>query len=85
MVFSVDFSSASASNTAIGEIAKERPFIQAGYAHDDNLLRMARIGEFAALGQYIPNRLVRKAVSTAVAAALKQEVHSPVDDLRRDP
>ena len=81
MVFSVDFPAASASNAAVGEIAQERPFIQAGYTQDENQLRMARMGEFAALGQYTPNRLVRKAVSTAVAIALKQEVHNRVEIL----
>jgi ABC-type sugar transport system substrate-binding protein len=78
MVFTVDFLSSTACNGVVGTIAQERPFIQAGYTNDDNQLRLARAGEFAALGQYIPNRLVRKAVSTAVAVALKQEVHSPV-------
>jgi ABC-type sugar transport system substrate-binding protein len=81
LVFSVDFTSTSASNSVIGKLAEERPFIQAGYTNDDNNLRMARIGEFAALGQYVPTRLVRKAITTAVAAARNQEVRSPVEIL----
>ncbi len=79
MVFSVDFMSTSASNEAVNEIVTERPFIQAGYTHEDNQVRMARVGEFAALALYTPKYLVRKAISTAVAAALKHEVHSPVE------
>jgi ABC-type sugar transport system substrate-binding protein len=79
MVFSVDFLSTSASNATVERIAQERPYIQAGYTQDDSQLRMARVGEFAALGQYLPNRLTRKAISTAVAVALKHEVHSPVE------
>ncbi|MGP0070217.1 MAG: sugar ABC transporter substrate-binding protein [Isosphaeraceae bacterium] len=78
MVFSVDFVSSSGTNETVTQISEERPFIQAGYTSDDNQLRLARLGEFAALGQYIPNRLIRKAISTAIAAALKQEVQSPI-------
>ena len=79
LVFSFDFNSATASNTTAGEIAGERPFIQAGYASEDNLLRMASAGQFAALGHYTSTRLIRKAVSVAVAVAMKQEVPNPVE------
>ena len=78
MVFSTDFPSSSVTNDTVSEIAGERPFIQVGYTSDDNQLRLARVGEFAALGQYVPSRLIRKAVSTAVSIALKQQVANPV-------
>ena len=78
MVFSFDFISTTGSNLVAGDMVQERPFVQAGYASEDHLLRMATVGEFAALGHYVPTRLIRKAVSVAVAAALKQEVPNPV-------
>ena len=77
MVFSFDFTSTTASNTVAGDIVEKRPFIQAGYTSDDNLPRMARHGEFAGIGEYVPIRLVRKAIDTAVAAAQGREVHGP--------
>jgi ABC-type sugar transport system substrate-binding protein len=79
LVFSLDFMGATGSNEAAGRIAEERPFIQAGYTSEDHLLRMADAGEFAALGFYIPVRLIRKAVSLAVAVALKKEVPKSVE------
>ncbi len=81
LVFSADFMSATASNGAVGELAQDRPFIQAGYTSDDSLLKMARMGEFAALGYYVQARLVRKAVSTAVALALKRDIPNRLIEL----
>ena len=78
LVFSFDYMGATGSNEAARDVAQERPFIQAGYASEDNLMRLASAGEFAALGYYLPSRLIRKAVSVAVALALKQEVPNPV-------
>ncbi len=78
LVFSFDYLGATGSNEAVRDIAQERPFIQAGYTSEDHLLRMADAGEFAALGQYVPTRLIRKAVSVAVSVARKQEVPNPV-------
>ena len=78
-MFSFDFASTTGSNSVASEIAVERPFIQAGYTSEDNLLRLAVAGEFAALGHYIPARLIRRAISVAVALAQKQEVPNPVE------
>ena len=40
---------------------------------------MAASGEFAAIGVFVPTRMIRKAISLAVAAARKQEVPSSVE------
>ncbi len=79
MVFAFDFISTTASNKAATDIGEKRPFIQAGYTSDDNLPRMALAGEFAAIADYVPARLVRKAISTAVAAAQGREITDPVE------
>ncbi len=79
LVFALDFMGATGSNEVVGEIGLERPFIQAGYTSEDHLLRMADVGEFAAIGLYVPVRLIRKAVSLAVLLALKKDVPKSVE------
>src|SRR5262249_49743065 len=79
LIFSVDFQGTTATNQLASEIVEERPFIQAGYSSDDSFSRMVTVGEFAALAEYQPSRLIRKAVSTAVAAAQGREVPERVE------
>ena len=79
LVFSTDSQGTSAANQTIGEIVEERPFIQAGYNSDDSQSRMVAMGEFAALAEYAPTRLIRKGISTAVAVAQGREVPSRVE------
>jgi ABC-type sugar transport system substrate-binding protein len=79
MVFSVDSQSTTASNEAVSNIVKERPFIQAGYTSEESLSRMVTVGEFAAVAEYLPTRLVRKAVSTAIAVAQGRDVPNRVE------
>jgi ABC-type sugar transport system substrate-binding protein len=82
-VFFVDVQGGTAANLASGEVAGERPFIQAGFTSDENLSRMVSVGEFAAVAEYIPARAVRKAVSLAVAAAngraVPERVEAPME------
>jgi hypothetical protein len=79
MVLAFDFNALSASNTLAGQIVEQRPFIQAGYTSDDSLAKMVAHGQFAAIAEFAPARLTRKAVSVAVAAAQGRTVKSPVD------
>jgi ABC-type sugar transport system substrate-binding protein len=69
MVFTFDFASTTASNKVATDTAEKRPFIQAGYTPDDSLSKMALAGEFAALAEFAPTRLIQRAVSLAVGAA----------------
>src|SRR5262249_7992606 len=79
LVFSIDSQGTSAANQAISEIVQERPFIQAGYNSDESHSRMVAVGEFAALAEYVPTRLIRKAISTAVTVAQGRDVPSRVE------
>jgi ABC-type sugar transport system substrate-binding protein len=74
LVFFFDFTGATASNNLAGDIVEERPFVQAGYTSDNSLPRMALAGEFAAMAEFQPSRLIQKAVSAAVAVALGRSV-----------
>jgi ABC-type sugar transport system substrate-binding protein len=73
MVFFVDYNGALVSKDVAGEIGEKHPFVRAGYSSDDGLSRMVRAGEYAAIGEYDPTRLVRKAVTVAAAAAQHRE------------
>jgi ABC-type sugar transport system substrate-binding protein len=74
MVLFVDLAGLTISNNVASDISDVRPFIQAGYTSEDHFHRMAVAGEFAALAEYMPNRLLKKAVTVAVAAAQGKEV-----------
>ncbi len=69
MVLSTDMLCASAALQATGDLGEDRPFVVAGYSSDDGLGNMVRAGEYAALAIFSPERLISKAVTTAVAAA----------------
>lgn len=73
MVFGFDFTSTTASNRVAIDVAIERPFIQAGYTSDEMLPRMALSGELAAIADYVPTRLIRKAITTAAQLAQGQD------------
>jgi ABC-type sugar transport system substrate-binding protein len=79
LVFSVDRESTTAGSQTVNEILEERPFILAGYTSEENLSRMTQVGHFAALAEFAPVRLVRKAVTTAVAAAHGKSLPPRVD------
>jgi ABC-type sugar transport system substrate-binding protein len=74
MIFSVDQQSFLATRQAVNDFAEKRPIIAAGYTADDQLANTTQYGEFAVLAEFAPVRLVRKAVSTAIAAAQGRDV-----------
>ncbi len=84
MVFTFDFVSTTASNNTNGEIIEKRPFIQSGYTSDEALPRLAAGGEFGGIAEFVPSRLIQRAVTLAVAAAQgrslreKEEVSIPL-------
>jgi hypothetical protein len=69
MVFSPDQVGFSAAYNATTVLGDERPFVVAGYSNDESGATMARTGEFAAVAIFSPERLIRKAITTAVLAA----------------
>jgi ABC-type sugar transport system substrate-binding protein len=56
-----------------------RPFVMAGYVSDDRLVPFATHGEMAALAEFAPTRLVRKAITAAAAAAEGKDVPDHID------
>ncbi|MHB1560826.1 MAG: sugar ABC transporter substrate-binding protein [Isosphaeraceae bacterium] len=78
MVFGFDQRSTAATNRLAGSTEEKRPYVQAGYTADETVPRMASNGEFAAVAEYVPVRLIRKAISVAASLAQGRSISSPV-------
>jgi ABC-type sugar transport system substrate-binding protein len=68
IVLSTDHIGLTASFQDITDLGDERPYVVAGFSHDDSGANMARAGEFAAVAIFAPERMLRKAISTAASA-----------------
>ena len=79
MVFPLDHQSYLANRKVSTDLRPERPLISAGYTADDQLARSVQMGEFAALAEFMPTRLLRKATSTAIAVAQGRDVPRRVE------
>jgi hypothetical protein len=79
LVFGIDFQSTSTSNQVASEGVEGRPFVQAGYTSDENFNRMVVIGDLAGLAEFATGRVIRKAISTAVAAAQGRDLPGRVE------
>ncbi len=69
MAFFLDLYGVSASNNAAPKVRPKIAFIQAGYVVDESRNRTVNAGQYAGIAEYDANRLIRKAVSVAAAAA----------------
>jgi ABC-type sugar transport system substrate-binding protein len=69
MVFAVDSLSCAAIRHAKDKIIAERPFVMAGFAAEEHYSETAQFGEFAAVAEFAPLRVLRKAIGTAVSLA----------------
>jgi hypothetical protein len=79
MVLSPDQIGFSASYGGASVLGDERPYVVAGYSNDESGSFMARTGEFAAVAIFSPERLIRKAITTAVHAAEGQRFPERVE------
>ena len=69
LVFGVDSPSMSGCREVSNQLIDERPFITAGYSADEQLGMTARSGDLAAVADFMPTRLVRKAIAMAAEVA----------------
>jgi ABC-type sugar transport system substrate-binding protein len=79
LVFAVDSLSSLAGREVVIKVVLDRPFILAGYASDDTYANSTRMGDFAAIAIYSPAKLLRKAMSTAVALARGRDLPALVE------
>jgi hypothetical protein len=73
MVFFLDWNGATICRDAVSELGEGRSLVLAGYTADETRNRMVSTGDYAAVAEYDPSRLVRKAVNIAAAAAHGRE------------
>jgi len=79
MVLGTDLLGVSAALHVTGDSGEDRPFVIAGYSSDDGLANMVMAGEYAALAIYNPEKLICKAITTAVAAARGEKLPDRVE------
>src|SRR5207245_100517 len=78
-ILSNDHTGLTASFQAMSDVGDERHYVVAGYTNDDSSARMTQGGEFAGAAVYSPDRLLRKAITSAVAVARGEKVADRVE------
>ncbi len=75
IAIALDEPAMTASHQINNQLVEERPFTLAGYSFDTHLVPNVRSGDLAAIAEFTPTRLIRKAIS--VAASGKPGVSNP--------
>jgi ABC-type sugar transport system substrate-binding protein len=79
LVFASDGLSASAAKQAMAELIPDRLFVVSGYPAEATYSDMIRVGDFAAVAGFVPSRLIRKAIATAVSLSQGHELPGRVE------
>jgi ABC-type sugar transport system substrate-binding protein len=79
LVFAVDGLSTAASRQVMSELIPDRLFVQSAFAAEGNYSDMVRVGDFAAVAGFVPNRVIRKAITTAVRLSQGQDMPGRVE------
>jgi ABC-type sugar transport system substrate-binding protein len=79
LVFAIDGLSTTALRRLMPELIPDRLFVQSAFASDGNYVDMTRAGDFAAVAGFVPNRIIRKAISTAVGLSQGRDVAVKVE------
>jgi hypothetical protein len=79
IVLGADVTSTRSAYTLANRKGEKRPFVVAGYTADESELPATRMGEYAAIAAFSADRLIRKAVATAILAAAGQKFPEQVE------
>jgi len=79
LVFAADSTSSLVVRQMLQALANRRPLVLACYASEEQIPDFTRRPEVAAVAEFTPQRLVRKAISTAVALSQGKEVPRTVE------
>jgi ABC-type sugar transport system substrate-binding protein len=79
LVFAIDGLSTAASRLVMNELIPDRLFVQSAFAGEGNYSDMTRVGDFAAVAGFVPNRVIRKAINTAVRLSQGQDLPTRVE------
>lgn len=81
IIVSAEHIGLTASFEAMNDLREGRPYVVAGFTHEESGSNMTKMGEFAAIAVFSPERLLRKAVSVAAAIGRGERVPDPVEVL----
>jgi ABC-type sugar transport system substrate-binding protein len=79
LVFASDGLSTSVARHAMSELIPDRLSVIAAYPAEGTYGDMIRVGDFAAVAGFVPSRLIRKAITTAVSLAQGHEMPGRVE------
>jgi ABC-type sugar transport system substrate-binding protein len=79
LAFSIDPVSTGACREVVNNLIPERPFVLSAYASETSVSMMTKVGDYAAVALFVPTRVVRKAITTAVNLAQGGNVPSRVE------
>jgi hypothetical protein len=63
----------------MGELIPDRLFVAAAYPAEGTSSELTRVGDFAAVAGFVPSRLIRKAIATAVSLSQGHELPGRVE------
>jgi ABC-type sugar transport system substrate-binding protein len=79
MVLTTDNLGLSAALQATSDLGEQRLFVMAGYSPDESGGNMVQAGDFAAIAVFSPERLIRKAITTAASLSRGEKLPERVE------
>jgi ABC-type sugar transport system substrate-binding protein len=79
LVFAVDGLSTSATKLAMAELIPDRLFVVSAYPGEAMYSDMTKVGDFAAVAGFVPTRMIRKAINTAVSLSQGHELPGRIE------
>jgi ABC-type sugar transport system substrate-binding protein len=79
LVFAVDGLSTAAAKGAMAELIPDRLFVVSAYPGEATYSDLVRVGDFAAVAGFVPLRMIRKAVNTAVSLSQGHELPGRIE------
>jgi ABC-type sugar transport system substrate-binding protein len=79
LVFAADLQSANACRETCNDLVETRPFVMAAFASESHISDLARVGDFAGVAEFASLKVLRKAISVAVATAQGRAMASRVE------
>jgi ABC-type sugar transport system substrate-binding protein len=79
LVFAIDTVSCDAARDANGKVADANQFIMAGFSSENHISDLTRAGDFAAIAEFVPLRVIRRGVTVAAAVSQGQTVATRIE------
>jgi ABC-type sugar transport system substrate-binding protein len=79
LVFAIDTQATTVCREAVTELFESRPFVMAAFASESSISDMTRSGDYAGVAEFAPLKVLRKAISTAVALSQGREVPARIE------